>query len=84
MSTLVAWIPLLLGLPRVNLPRGLKTTLRTLRDLKGMTQEQVAKKAGVTKFYISQLETGLRKNPSLPVLRRLAKALGVKVGRLLE
>ena len=45
---------------------------------------QVAKKARVTPFYISQLETGLRKNPSVPVLRRLAKVFGVPVGELLE
>lgn len=55
-----------------------------LPEQKGMTQEQAAKKAGVTKSYVSQLETGLRKNPSLPVLRRLAKALGVPVTELLE
>jgi transcriptional regulator with XRE-family HTH domain len=31
-----------------------------------------------------QLETGLRKSPSLPALKRLAKALGVPVTALLE
>jgi transcriptional regulator with XRE-family HTH domain len=30
------------------------------------------------------LEAGKRKNPSLPVLKRLAKALGVPVTELLE
>jgi transcriptional regulator with XRE-family HTH domain len=30
------------------------------------------------------LETGARKNPSLDLLERLAKALKVKVGELLE
>ena len=58
--------------------------LRTWRQERGVTQEELAKKAKVTKRYISQLETGLRQNPSLPVLRRLAKALGVSVGELLE
>ncbi len=62
----------------------LDAVLRALREQRGMTQEQVAKKAGVTKFYVSQLETGLRKNPSLPVLRRLARALGVPVGKLVD
>jgi transcriptional regulator with XRE-family HTH domain len=37
----------------------------------------------VTKNYITMLEAGKRKNPSLPVLRRLAKALGVPVAELL-
>ena len=58
--------------------------LRTLRRERRMTQEELAKKARVTRDYISQLETGLRDNPSLPVLRRLAKALGVSAGELLE
>jgi XRE family transcriptional regulator of biofilm formation len=58
--------------------------LRKLRQERGLTQEEVAKVARVTRFYISQLETGLRKSPSLPVLKRLAKALGVPVTALLE
>jgi len=62
----------------------LKVRLRTLRRERRMTQEELAKKAKVTRDYISQLETGLRDNPSLPVLRRLAKALGVSAGELLE
>jgi transcriptional regulator with XRE-family HTH domain len=49
-----------------------------------MTQEELAAKVRVTRFYISQLEIGLRKNPSIPVLKRLAKALGVTVGELVE
>jgi transcriptional regulator with XRE-family HTH domain len=43
----------------------------------------VTEKAGVSKNYIAMLETGTRKAPSLPVLKRLAKALGVPVTELL-
>jgi transcriptional regulator with XRE-family HTH domain len=57
--------------------------IRKHREAKGMTQEQVAQKAGVTKQYITMLEAGKRESPSLPVLRRLAKALGVPVRELL-
>jgi transcriptional regulator with XRE-family HTH domain len=38
----------------------------------------------VTKNYIIMLERGARKSPSLSVLRRIAKALGVTVTELLE
>lgn len=38
----------------------------------------------VSQGYVAQMEGGVSKNPSLAVLQRLAKALGVKVGRLLE
>ena len=65
-------------------PRGLGTVLRTLREEKGLTQDKVAKLAKVAKPYLSQLENGARKNPSLPVLKRLARALGVPVTALLE
>ena len=62
----------------------LNTVLKRLRQERALTQEQVAKRAQVTRFYVSQLETGLRKGPSLAVLKRLAKALGVPVTALLE
>ena len=54
------------------------------RESKGMTQRDLAAKAKVTPGYIGQIEMGLRKNPSLNVLKRLAKALGVPVTELLE
>jgi DNA-binding XRE family transcriptional regulator len=49
-----------------------------------LTQKQVAAKAGVSKNYITMLESGTRKSPSLPVLRRLARALRVPVTELLK
>jgi len=58
--------------------------IKKLRVAKGLTQEQVAKQAKVTKNYVTMLESGARKSPSLPVLRRLARALGVPVTELLE
>lgn len=64
-------------------PQRLSTVIRRLREQEDMTQGQLAKKAGVTQGYIAQLEGGLRKNPSLPTLKKLARALGVPVGELL-
>jgi transcriptional regulator with XRE-family HTH domain len=49
-----------------------------------MTQRDLARKAKVTPGYVAQLEMGLKKNPSLAVLQRLAKALGVPVTELLK
>lgn len=65
-------------------PRRLGTVLKMLREENGLTQDTVARRSKVTKPYLSQLETGARKNPSLPVLKRLARALGVPVTALLE
>lgn len=58
--------------------------LKQLREARGLSQRDLAVKAKVSGAYIAQLETGMRKNPSLAVLKRLAKALGVPVGELLE
>ncbi len=65
-------------------PKRLGRVLKTLREAKGLTQEQLAKKAEVTRPYITMLEGGTKKNPSLATLRRIAKALKVKVGELLK
>lgn len=57
--------------------------LKERREQVGLTREQLAKKARVTTAYVSMMEAGKRKNPSLAVLERLAKALGVPVTELL-
>lgn len=50
--------------------------LRKLRLDRGLTQEQLADKAGMHFTYIGQIERGIR-NPSLVNLQKLSKALGV-------
>ncbi len=65
-------------------PKRLSRVIQKLRESKGMTQRDLAEKAEVTAGYIAQLEGGTKKNPSLAVLQRLAKALGVPVTELLE
>ena len=64
--------------------RRLSQVLRTLRTGKGLTQVQLATKAKVTQAYVAKLESGDKTNPSLEILKRLAKALGVAVTKLLE
>jgi len=57
--------------------------LKTLREERDLSQGDLAKKAKVGRTYIVKLEGGDKKNPSLAVLQRLAKALGVPVTELL-
>ena len=64
-------------------PRQIGKMLKERREVLGLTREQLAKKARVTTAYVSMMEAGKRKNPSLVVLHRLAKALGVPVTELL-
>lgn len=58
--------------------------LKALREAKGLTQAELAKRAKVTRPYITMLEQGVRRGPSLATLRRLARALGVPVTELLK
>ena len=67
-----------------TMSRRLSTIVKDLRTQRGMSQRELAKGAGVTDPYITLLETNQRKNPSLTVLKRLAKALGVPVATLFE
>ncbi len=65
-------------------PRRVGTVIKKLREEKGLSQQALAKKAKVTDAYIAMLETGVRNNPTIDTLKRLAKALKVKVGELLR
>lgn len=58
--------------------------LKRLREAKGLTQTQLARRAKVTRPYVTMLESGAKKAPSLETLRRLARALGVSVSALIE
>ena len=65
-------------------PQRLSVIITKLREGQGLTQRDLANKAKVTAAYVAMIETGVRKNPSLAILKRLAKALGVPVTTLLE
>jgi XRE family transcriptional regulator, regulator of sulfur utilization len=64
-------------------PKRLGVTIKRLRERRGLTQEALAKAAGVHRVYVAQIEAQ-SKVPSIATLEKLAKALRVKVGRLLE
>jgi hypothetical protein len=64
--------------------RTLGMKLKRLREQLGMSQAVLAKRVKVTQPYITMLESGAFRNPTLDVLQRLAKALKVSVGELVE
>ncbi|MBO4206239.1 helix-turn-helix domain-containing protein, partial [Micromonospora echinofusca] len=51
--------------------------LRTLRERAGLTQEELAERAGVTAHAVSALERGIRSRPYPRTVRSLAGALGI-------
>jgi transcriptional regulator with XRE-family HTH domain len=63
--------------------RRLARNLRKLREARGWSQEVLADEAGLHRTYVSGLEREVR-NPTLQILDKLAKALGVKASALIE
>jgi transcriptional regulator with XRE-family HTH domain len=59
--------------------RGLGDQIRQLRLKRGLTQDQLAAKAKLSRIYIAKLEGGDRMSPSFPALARIARALGAKL-----
>jgi transcriptional regulator with XRE-family HTH domain len=57
--------------------------LKERREEKHLTQAALADKVGVSQAYIAKLEGGDKKNPTLDLLKKIAKALGVPVTELL-
>ncbi|WP_114431918.1 helix-turn-helix domain-containing protein [Phyllobacterium bourgognense] len=57
--------------------------LRTLRQAKDLSQEELAHRAGIDRTYISALERNVY-NASIDVVDRLAEALGVEAAELLK
>ena len=58
--------------------------VKRLREAREWSQPDLAKRAKVSQAYIAELERGTKRNPSLRITVRLAKALGVPVTALLE
>jgi DNA-binding XRE family transcriptional regulator len=69
--------------PKPNGKHSQFVVLKQRREEKGMTQAALAEKVGVGQTYIAKLESGDKKNPTLDLLKKLAKALGVPVTELL-
>jgi transcriptional regulator with XRE-family HTH domain len=58
-------------------------TIRRLRMERGLSQQALATKEKISRGYLARLEAA-EQDPTLGVLERLAKALGVPVTALLE
>ena len=67
----------------MGIQQRLGENIRRLRKEKGWSQEQYADEADIHRTYVSDLERGAR-NPTVLVIEKLAKPLGVEPGRLLD
>ena len=61
----------------------LANRIKRIREQRGLSQEALAAKAGLSRGYLARLETG-RHDPTVGTVEKLAKALRVKVIDLLR
>jgi transcriptional regulator with XRE-family HTH domain len=59
-------------------------TLKRFRTRSRKSLQEVAEEVEASKAYIWELETGRATNPSIELLKKLAKCLGVSVADLIE
>jgi|SRR5713226_4400066 len=67
----------------IDLKRLLGATIRSERSALGISQEELAYRAGLHRTYISDVERGAR-NPSIGSIEKLASALEISVSMLFE
>ena len=65
-----------------ELAKAFGRVLRSAREKRGLSQEQLALNCEIDRTYVSLLERGLRQ-PTITVVFRLAAALGVRPSALL-
>lgn len=58
--------------------------IKTIRDQKKISQYRLSKRTGISQSYISELENGKYKNPTIDIIHKIAKALNVSVTQLLD
>lgn len=67
----------------MDLVQRLGRNVREQRNRLGLSQEELAFRAGMKRSYLSDLERGTR-NPTVRALERLAEALAVEPAELLK
>ncbi len=59
------------------------SNIKRLREDKKLGLNETARRAGISAGYLSSLERGEKKNPSLDLLKKIAEVLGVSIKDLL-
>ena len=58
--------------------------IKKIRKKKGLTQDGLARKAGIPYTTLTKLESNVVKKPSVQVAAKIAKALGVCIENLIK
>lgn len=67
----------------MDIHAALSANIRKYRQRKGWSQERLAEASGLHRTYVSGVERGAR-NPTVKIVGKLAKALGVKAADLFK
>ena len=67
----------------MDVRRRIATKMKALRKEKRWSQEELADQSGLHRTYVSGVERCIR-NPTVTVLEKIAKALGVSIGALTD
>ncbi|MFP7674276.1 helix-turn-helix domain-containing protein [Marivita sp. S0852] len=70
-------------MPRMSIQSRVSRNIQRIRREKDLSQEEVAHRADIHQTYLSGVETGKR-NPSILVVERIAKALGLDVSEIFK
>ncbi len=62
----------------------LADNVKRYRTRKGLSQDQLARKAGVTYSTLTKLESGVNQNPKVKTLQQIAAALDVTLDDLMK
>lgn len=65
-----------------NVPVGMKLSLKTAREIKGLKQAEAASLIGVSPDTLGNYERG-KSYPDIPVLRKIEEVYGVSYDRLI-
>ncbi|MDX8362026.1 helix-turn-helix transcriptional regulator [Cytobacillus sp. IB215316] len=58
--------------------------VKEIRIMQGISLSELSKLSGVSKSYLSIIERGIQKNPSIEIICKIAAALNVNVEKLIS
>lgn len=65
-----------------DIPSGMKLSLKTAREIKGLKQSEAAKMIGISTDTLGNYERG-KSYPDIPILRKIEEIYGVSYDRLI-
>lgn len=62
----------------------LSENIKRIAEEKGITMYRVAKDGELSQSYVCELFHGIRQNPSIDIIKKISKILGVSVDELIR